>query len=73
MMKLRIVLVVLIVVGGAALFGESSKAQDEESCKMDCAAQHKQCVEVCGEHSNPIQCEADCRDDEYACHQDCER
>jgi hypothetical protein len=40
---------------------------------MDCAAQHKQCVEVCGEHSNPIQCEADCRDDEYACHQDCER
>ena len=46
---------------------------DAEACRADCETERLQCVERCSTHSNPIECEAECRDDAETCTRQCER
>ncbi len=51
----------------------SPQSQDEQVCQEDCQVELRQCLEECGRHSNPIECESDCRRDGDDCKEDCRR
>jgi hypothetical protein len=66
---------VLLVAALVSIFWWStSRAQDdEEMCEEDCRARHEQCIEVCAEHPNPVQCDSACRKEAQSCEHDCHR
>ena len=43
----------------------------EEPCEAACEASHEQCVDTCRTHSNPIECDAACRETEQVCKREC--
>jgi len=67
---------------GASLLGLSlavwiaatptTHAYGETPCEEVCEAAHQQCIEECGNHSNPVECAAPCRrtlqDCTHQCH-----
>ena len=72
----RIGLLFLVVAAALPVLGwasSSPQSQDEQVCQDACQAELRQCVEACGRHSNPIECEADCRRDADDCQGDCRR
>ncbi len=50
-----------------------ARDDEEEICVDQCKAQHDQCVDYCGEHRNPIECDADCREEFQDCVHECRR
>jgi len=62
-MSSRRILGVLLIVIALTAWWSPTYADDEDDCKSACEMQRKQCVEACGEHPNPVECDADCRDD----------
>lgn len=48
-------------------------AQDSgrEACVEVCREEHAQCVESCGSHGNPMECESECRRALQDCSHDC--
>ena len=68
----RLALGVLILALGTTVWWSTSQAQDEQSCKAECQRQQQQCISSCGAESNPIECEASCRDEAYTCEEQCE-
>lgn len=72
-MKIRLFMVGLLVGLGLILWWSTSQAQGgEEACKAECQAQHERCIEACGRGRDPVECEASCRDEAYACSERCE-
>jgi hypothetical protein len=45
--------------------------REEEDCKAACEVQREQCVDVCGAHRNPVECDSQCRDDAIDCSRNC--
>ena len=73
-MRVRLGMVALIVALGSFFWWSTSQAGDDEAaCKADCNAQLQQCVQACGAHNNPVECESACRNDAYECTEDCRR
>jgi hypothetical protein len=69
-------ILVLVLVAGAALAASVSSttlAQDVDGgeCQQVCYEQQQVCVTACGEHGNPVECEAQCNDDLSACLEEC--
>lgn len=71
MLTTRLNLAVLVVVFGMTFWWSTSQAQDEQSCKAECQEQQQACIEFCSEHSNPVECETNCRNDAYECAKRC--
>jgi len=44
---------------------------DAPTCRNACHEELRVCIESCGEHRNPIECEADCRKVDYECNHHC--
>ena len=44
---------------------------DRSPCRDACEQQETRCVEACGPHDNHMECEADCRDAAWNCHDRC--
>jgi hypothetical protein len=71
-MKLRSTLGTLLL--GLAITAWLSTAyaqQEDEACRTACQTQHEQCIEACGEHSDPVECDADCREQMEDCNTEC--
>lgn len=60
----RRIAVTVLAAAGLALWSLTTGAQviEGDGCRQACFAQKSECVSACGTHSNPIECEADCRD-----------
>jgi len=43
----------------------------ETTCEAACEADHEQCVDRCSTHSNPVECDAACRETEQICTREC--
>ena len=41
-------------------------------CERVCSEREASCITACGEHDDPIECEAACRDAAAACERECE-
>ncbi len=70
-MKLRLAVGALLISIGMTFWWSTSQAQDEDACVEYCRVQHEQCVESCSRHPNPVECDADCREDSFACTRQC--
>ena len=72
-MRVRLIVgAVLIVVGTTFAWSLAlADADDEAACKDQCQAQHEQCIEYCGDHPDPVECDADCTDERRDCVNDC--
>jgi hypothetical protein len=71
-MKLRSTLGTLLL--GLAITAWLSTAyaqQEDEACRTACQTQHEQCIESCAEHPDPVECDADCRDEMEDCNIEC--
>ena len=44
---------------------------DEDPCREACRAAHTQCVNLCSEHGNPMECESSCREQAEECERSC--
>lgn len=74
-------IVVSVVLSGAVLiefavlgaFAPESRAQiiDSNDCERACYEQESACARACGEHTNPMECDATCRDDRDDCLREC--
>jgi len=55
------------------LSGLATTAQSEadDACRQSCEDQSSECVSACGQHSNPVECEARCHDGRFECIQSC--
>ncbi len=80
----RTVLAVLIVAAcllGAGLIGvvvfgawapvSGAQVIDSNVCERACYGQESACSRVCGEHTNPDECDAACKDDLEDCLREC--
>ncbi len=69
----KIMLVVLAAVGLLAAWSFAPAAQviDGNACVQACFEQHAACVSACGTHGNPIECEAECREQLDDCRRSC--
>ena len=45
---------------------------DDDPCRQACQDEQSRCVTVCGDHPNPVECEADCREASEDCEDRCE-
>jgi len=65
---------------GASLVGlaltawmSTTQAQDGgDACRSACEMQQQQCMQACGEHRNPMDCDVDCRDEGMDCRARCD-
>ena len=74
-------LIVSVCLFGAGLIGivvfgawaPVSRAQviDSNDCERACYEQESACVRVCGEHTNPDECDATCQDHLEDCLREC--
>lgn len=72
---------VLACLAGAALiafvvlgvWAPASRAQiiDSNDCERACYERQSACARVCGEHTNPVECDATCRDEREDCIREC--
>jgi len=46
--------------------------EGDDACRQVCQDEHSRCVTVCGDHPNPVECEADCREASDDCEDRCE-
>ncbi len=49
----------------------SSQAIDTNACERACYEDQTACIEDCGDHSNPVECEAECHDELRDCLREC--
>jgi hypothetical protein len=69
--KLRIALAFLAAVLASAGGVAWAQIDEPSACEQACSEQEQACVTACGEQSNPIECEASCRDDGESCRERC--
>lgn len=58
---------VLASAGGVAW----AQIDEPSACEQACNEEVQACITACGEQSNPIECEASCRDDGETCQERC--
>lgn len=68
--------VLVAMLGAACLlslwsFGTWAQVIDSSPCEQSCYKQKSICVTACGEHTNPVECEAQCQDDLLDCLREC--
>jgi hypothetical protein len=51
--------------------GAIANSQEDEVCIDECKAIHQECVDYCAEHTNPLECDDECRDEQTDCAQEC--
>jgi hypothetical protein len=62
----------LLLVAGIALIAYAAVSMpDDDACRKSCRAEHARCVSECSGHSDPIECEAVCRDALEDCESSC--
>lgn len=42
-----------------------------DRCRSECQAQHEICIDSCGEHSDPVDCDSACREASEDCQDRC--
>ena len=67
---LRIGLVVALALG-AAVVTATAQIGDEDPCRAACREENDRCVQLCEEHSNPMECEARCEEQAEKCEEAC--
>lgn len=70
-MKRRLAVGTLLISLGMTFWWSTSQAQEEDTCVESCRSEHEQCIESCAQHPNPIECDADCREDSIDCTREC--
>ncbi len=72
-MRVRMQIVCLVAGALGLIWSAVTVAQPLESdpCRRTCYEEKHVCVQACGGHSNPIECEARCHDDFADCVSDC--
>jgi len=63
----------LIAVCLIAMAGSPASALDEEydACEAACRAAKVQCITSCGEHDDPMECDARCEEQAQECREEC--
>jgi hypothetical protein len=58
----------------ALAWASVTPANDPErfACERTCKEQEDDCLSYCGQHSNPVECQAECREVAQECAEDCE-
>lgn len=59
-----------LLVAGVAVWAVPVTAQ-QSPCEEACAAEEKRCVETCGSHRDPVECESTCRTEAWECRNRC--
>ena len=72
-MRSKLWIVGTTVLLASTLAWSIAQGRDEEACKSECEWARKLCVEECARHSNPSECDAQCRDDARDCVHACRR
>jgi hypothetical protein len=67
----RKILLLLSGLLGLAFYSATAQIGDEDPCRSACRKAHSRCVEVCGEHSNPMECDARCDKQAQECERNC--
>jgi hypothetical protein len=49
----------------------SAQIGDEDQCREACRVAKDRCVDQCGEHSNPMECESNCQEARDDCERGC--
>ena len=67
---------VLVVLAAACLlaawsFAPAAQVIEGDGCVQACFEQKAECVSACGEHSNPMECESECREQLEDCQRQC--
>jgi hypothetical protein len=70
-MKFRFALGALLIALSLTAWLSTTQAESRDACEAACQEEHQQCIEVCGQHSNPVECDSDCRDAAQDCHRRC--
>lgn len=64
------VLIALALVAGWAPVG-TAQIIDSDGCERACYAQEAACTDACGTHTDPVECDGDCRDELEDCLREC--
>ena len=72
-MSKRWALVCLLAVVGSIFWWSASQARDNPPCEKACLFEASQCIDVCGDYPNPVECESDCRETAEKCRHECRR
>jgi len=72
-MNLRWVLGAFLITLALTAWLSTTYAQDGgDGCRSACEEQTQQCMQACGEHRNPMDCEVDCREAGQDCQARCD-
>ncbi len=63
-------LVGLALLGGWAPIS-TAQIIDSDACEKACYAQEAACTDACGTHTNPVECDGECRDELEDCRREC--
>jgi hypothetical protein len=64
------VLIALALLGGWAPVS-TAQIIDSDECERACYAQQSACADACGTHTNPVECDGECRDELEDCLREC--
>jgi hypothetical protein len=69
--------VLFALLGAACLvaiwsFATWGQVIDASACERSCNEHHTAYVTACGTHDNPVECDADCRDQLEGCQEQCD-
>ena len=70
-MARRLSLLAFLVILSMTAWISMTYAYGETPCEAACEAEHEQCVNVCAEHSNPAECDSQCREQLEKCTRAC--
>ena len=56
---------------GLTLLSATAQIGDQDPCRNACHEAHARCVGNCGEHSNPMECDARCDEAMQECESSC--
>ncbi len=70
-MARRLSLLAFLIILSLTVWISMTHAYGESPCEEQCDAVHSQCVAVCSEHSNPVECDSQCREQSEECTQAC--
>jgi len=68
----KVIWMALVIALSMTAWLTTTQAQEDSDCRAACQAQHERCVEVCSVHSDPVECDANCRNEMEDCEARCE-
>lgn len=66
----RVRVMILLALAGL-LMGATEADREREACMDYCRDQSSRCMEECGRHHDPVECDSECRDDFQDCEREC--